>query len=57
MRVGVNGQTLTEADIKKRGYKISLQEGQIGILVPFGAQGGNIKVDSKKRQISVLAKN
>lgn len=42
--IGVNGQTLTQSESKRRGFKISLLEGRAEIRIPVGASGGHIKV-------------
>lgn len=42
--VGMNGQTLSESEIKGRGVNISLQDGRLEVRVPLGASGGHIKV-------------
>lgn len=44
MRVGVGSWTLSEWDIKERGYVIGLREGQVEVRIPIGAQGGHITV-------------
>lgn len=44
IRVGVNGDVLTESDLKKRDYKIGLQEGRVEVRIPVGAHDGSMKV-------------
>lgn len=44
MKIGVNGQDLSESGYKERGYKISLQEGKVQVRIPLAAPGGHMKV-------------
>ncbi|MEQ2205438.1 hypothetical protein XENOCAPTIV_029454, partial [Xenoophorus captivus] len=53
VRVGLNGQALSEADIKERGYKIRLQEGHMEVRVPLTTQGGHIKCHDRYFMIAV----
>ncbi|XP_029931936.1 uncharacterized protein LOC115376482 isoform X2 [Myripristis murdjan] len=52
MRVGVGSWTLSEWDIKEKGYIIGLREGQVELRIPIGAQGGHIMSGVKEGRYS-----
>ncbi|XP_068444416.1 zona pellucida protein AX 4 [Clinocottus analis] len=50
--IGVNGQTPSEAENKKRGYKIGLRDGRVEVRIPAGADGGRIQSGVLRGQYS-----
>ena len=47
LRVGVEGRLVSDCTARQRGYIIRKQGGNIKIWIPFGAEGGYIKVLSR----------
>lgn len=54
LRVGVEGRFLSNCVARHRGYQIEEQDGTVEIRIPFGAEGGYIKVQTKLKIISVF---
>lgn len=48
VRLAVDGQMLSDSEIKERGFKISLLGGKVDIRVPLGGNSGNVKVINKR---------
>ena len=44
LTVGVEGRYLSDCVARQRGYDIQEQDGAVEIRIPFGAEGGYIKV-------------
>uniref|UniRef100_A0A3Q3H0W8 Uncharacterized LOC109980733 n=1 Tax=Labrus bergylta TaxID=56723 RepID=A0A3Q3H0W8_9LABR len=52
VRIGMNGQSLTESEFKERGFKMGLQEGRVEVRIPLGDSGGHIRSGVLRGQYS-----
>lgn len=54
LKLGVGGRYLSECVAHQRGYMIHDNNGTLEIRIPFGAEGGFIKVSQRSYALSVL---
>lgn len=54
LKLGVGGRYLSECVAQQRGYMIHDNNGTLEIRIPFGAEGGFIKVSQRSYALSVV---
>ncbi|KAM9717687.1 uncharacterized protein ACNS7B_021299 isoform 2-T2 [Menidia menidia] len=52
VRFGVDGQALSESDLRERGYRVGLRGGKVEVRIPAGAPDGHMKSSVVRGQYS-----